>query len=236
MSKIKWDELGEKLYEVGVDHGVLYPQVNGEYPKGIPWNGLTNVTEKPSGAEETKLYADNIPYLSLRSAEEYGLTIECYFYPDEWSACNGESELADGVILGQQRRNSFGFSYRSKVGNDTDGEDHGFRIHLVYGGTSTPSERAHETVNESPNAATFSFEVSTIPVSVSGLDATGKPFKPVSCVTIDSRKCDMDKIRALEAILYGTDGEGDEPGTEGRLPLPDELKEIFSTTSAGYSF
>lgn len=233
MAKVKWDQLGERFYEVGVDHGVLYPNVNGTYPKGVAWSGLTNVTENPSGAEDNKQYADNIPYLNLKSAEEYGLTIECFYYPPEWSACNGETELADGVVLGQQRRNTFGFSYRSKLGNDTDGEDHGFKLHLVYGCSSAPSERAHETINDSPNAATFSFEVTTIPINVSGKDSTGKPFKSVSCITIDSTKCDAAKLAELEKILYGTDGEGEDAvGTDARLPLPDEIKTLFVTTGA----
>lgn len=222
MAKLKWDQIGEKKYEIGVDHAVLYPQANGTYPKGVAWSGVTNITENPSGAEDNKMYADNIPYLNLKSAEEYGLTIECYYYPDEWAACNGESEIADGVVLGQQRRNTFGLSYRSKLGNDSDGEDYGFKIHLVYGCSSAPSERAHETINESPDAGTFSFEVSTIPVDVSGTDSTGKPFKPVSCVTIDSTKVTKEKIAAIEKILYGDEE------TEARLPLPDELKEIFA--------
>lgn len=228
MFKIKWDQLGERFYEVGVDHGVLYPQVNGTYPKGVAWSGLTNVTENPSGAEDNKQYADNIPYFNLKSAEEYGLTVECFFYPDEFAACNGEADLAEGVTLGQQGRNSFGFSYRTKLGNDTDGEDHGYRLHLVYGCTSTPSERAHETVNDSPSAATFSFEFATTPVNVPGKDANGKPFKPASCVTIDSTKCDPDKMEALETILYGTDADGENEAVDGRLPLPEELATIFA--------
>lgn len=229
MSKIKWDTIGERFYEVGVDHGVLYPQLNGTYPKGVAWSGLTNVTENYSGAEDNKQYADNIPYLNLKSAEEYGLTIECFYYPDEWAACNGESEMADGVILGQQRRNTFGFSYRSKLGNDTDGEDYGFKLHLVYNCSSAPSERTHETINDSPDAGTFSFEVSTIPINVPGKGADGKPFKPVSCITIDSTRVDPDKLASLEAILYGTDAEGEDGvGTDARLPLPEELMTIFA--------
>lgn len=232
MSKIKWDPVGERFYEVGVDHGVLYPQVNGEYPKGVPWNGLTNVTENYSGAEDNRQYADNIPYLNLKSAEEYGLTIECFYYPDEWSVCNGETIISDGVIFGQQRRRNFGFSFRSKLGNDTDGEDYGFKLHLVYNCSASPSERSHETINESPDAGTFSFDVSTIPIDVRGKGPDGKPFKPVSCITIDSTKCDPDKLARLEAILYGSDEAGvDEEGSTGttaRLPLPEELKEIFA--------
>lgn len=210
MGKIKWDQLGEKFYKTGVDHGILFPQRNGAYPKGVPWNGLTNVTKSPSGAEETALYADNIKYLSLRSAEQLGLTIECYFYPDEWGECNGETDLADGVRLGQQRRNSFGFAYRNKLGNDTEGEDYGFELNLVYGCSSAPSEQASASINDSPEAATFSYEISTTPIAVSGVGPDGKPFKPVSSITIDSTKVDKDKLAIIEKILYGSDGEFEE--------------------------
>lgn len=231
MAKLKWDQIGERFYETGVDHGVLYPQKNGEYPKGVAWNGLISVTESPSGAEDNALYADNIKYLNLKSAEEFGATLECYTYPDEWAACNGESDLVPGVTLSQQRRNTFGLSYRTKVGNDTDGEDHGFKIHLIYGGSAAPSERSYSTVNDSPEAITFSYEITTTPVPVSGKDGTGKPFKPVAAITIDSTKVKAEKMAALEAILYGTEattGDSPTPGTEARLPLPDELKEIFA--------
>lgn len=233
MAKLKWDQIGERFYETGVDHGVLYPQKNGEYPKGVAWNGLVTVTESPSGAEDNALYADNIKYLNLKSAEEFGATLECYTYPDEWAACNGESDLVPGVTLSQQRRNTFGLSYRTKIGNDTDGEDHGFKIHLIYGGSAAPSERSYSTVNDSPEAITFSYEITTTPVTVSGKDSTGKPFKPVAAITIDSTKVEPEKIAALEAILYGTEattaeGGAEVPGTDARLPLPDELKEIFA--------
>lgn len=267
MSKIKWDQVGEKKYKTGVDHGVLYPQKNGAYPKGVAWNGLTTVTKTPSGAEDNKLYADNMQYLNLKSAEILGLTIECYFYPDEWAECNGESELAEGVFAGQQRRNTFGFSYRNKLGNDTEGEDYGFELNLVYGCSSAPSEQANNTVNDSPEAATFSYEVSTTPVNISGVGSDGKPYKPTACITIDSTKVDKDKLANIEKILYGTDGvytatsdssldsgkeyyelvngeyvktadstmqagktyyEQTEAPTDGRLPLPDELKTIFA--------
>lgn len=267
MGKIKWDQLGDKRFKTGVDHGVLYLQRNGAYPKGVAWNGLTNVTKSPSGAEETALYADNIKYLSLRSAEQLGLTIECYFYPDEWAECNGETDLAEGVRLGQQRRNTFGFVYRNKLGNDTEGEDYGFELNLVYGCSSAPSEQANASINDSPEAATFSYEISTTPVNVSGVGPDGKPFKPVSSITIDSTKVDKAKLDAIEKILFGVDGEfakfddttfdtgtkyyelkdGEYVLTEdttpdgsktyytatvepadGRLPLPDEIKEIFA--------
>lgn len=205
MSRLVWDKIGEKKYKTGVDHGVLYPQKNGAYPIGVVWNGLTSVNKNPSGAEDNKLYADNIPYLNLKSAEEFGLTIECFMYPDEWGECNGESVLADGVFLGQQRRNTFGFSWRNKIGNDTDGEDYGYEINLVYGCSASPSEQTNQTINDSPDAATFSYEVNTIPVNVSGNGPDGKPYKPVSCITIDSTKAPKDKLEKLEEILYGKD-------------------------------
>lgn len=222
MSKIKWDQIGEKKYKTGVDHGVLYPQKNGAYTGGVAWNGLTSVNMTPSGAEDNKLYADNMQYLNLKSAETLGLTIECYTYPDEWAQCNGESELAEGVFLGQQRRNTFGFSFRNKLGNDTEGEDYGFEIHLIYGCSSSPSEQSNQTINDSPEAATFSYDVSTTPVNVSGLGPDGKPYKPVASITIDSTKVSKEKLAALETILYGSeDGEA-------RLPLPDEIKTLFA--------
>lgn len=236
MGKLKWDQIGERIYETGCDHGVLYPQKDGAYPKGVSWSGLVNVTESPSGAEDNALYADNMKYLNLKSAEEFGATIECYTYPDEWAACNGESELVPGVKLSQQRRNTFGFSYRTKVGNDTEGEDFGFKIHLIYGASASPSEKGYATVNDSPEAITFSYTITTTPVNVSGKDVTGKPFKPVACITIDSTKVKPEQLEALEKILYGTDevpGSEDDgsdtiPATDPRLPLPDELKEIFA--------
>lgn len=245
MAKLKWDQIGERLYETGVDHGVLYPQKDGGYPKGVAWNGLTNVTESPQGAEDNALYADNMKYLNLKSAEEFNATIECYTYPDEWDACNGEAELVKGIKLGQQRRNTFGFSYRTKVGNDTEGEDYAFKIHLIYGASASPSEKSYGTVNDSPEAITFSYEVTTTPVDVSGKDVNGKPFKPVASVTIDSREVDPEQLAKLEEILYGTDavsGSGgsedeetstldDTVGTDPRLPLPDELKAIFGSVA-----
>ena len=206
MSKIKWDQTGEKKYKTGVDHGVLYPQKNGAYPKGVAWNGLTAVNKTPSGAEDNKLYADNMQYLNLKSAETLGLTIECYMYPDEWAQCNGEAELAEGVFLGQQRRNTFGFSYRNKIGNDTEGEDYGFELNLVYGCSASPSEQSNQTINESPEASTFSYEVSTTPVNVSGTGPDGKPYKPAASITIDSTKISREMLTAIEEILYGKEG------------------------------
>lgn len=225
MARITWDAIGERLYEVGVDHGVLYPQKNGTYPKGVAWNGLTSVTESPSGAEDTALYADNIKYLNLKSAEEFGATLECYMYPDEWAECDGSAELVAGVMLGQQKRNTFGLSYRTKIGSDTEGEDHGYKIHLIYGCSASPSEKSYSTINDSPEANTFSYEISTTPVTVNGSDTNGNPFKPVASVTIDSTKVDKDKLKALEDILYGGEGES---GADARLPLPDELVTIFA--------
>lgn len=206
MPLIKWDQIGEKKYKTGVDHGVLYPQRGGSYPMGVPWNGLTSINKTPSGAEDNKLYADNMQYLNLKSAETLGLTIECYMYPDEWAECNGEAELVEGVFLGQQRRNTFGFSYRNKIGNDTEGEDYGYELNLVYGCSSSPSEQSNQTINDSPEAATFSYEVSTTPVTVSGTGPDGKPYKPAASITVDSTKISKEKIEALEEILYGKEG------------------------------
>ena len=216
MAKIVWDETGKRFYETGVKQGVLYPQdKSGAYPKGVAWNGLTAVTESPSGAEATALYADDIKYLNLISAEEFGATIEAYTYPDEFAACNGEAELVPGVSLGQQKRTAFGLSYRTVVGNDIDGNDFGYKLHIIYGATAAPSEKAYASINDSPEAITFSWEVTTVPVSVNG-------FKPTACITIDSTKVDADKLAALEAILYGSESE------EARLPLPDEIATLMA--------
>ena len=218
MSVIKWDQTGEKLYETGVDRGVLYPQVSGAYPKGVPWNGLTAFNESPSGAEPSPLYADNIKYLNLMSTEEYGFTIEAYMYPEEFGECDGSAAVASGVYIGQQARKAFGFSCRTLVGNDVENNEHGYKLHLVYGALANPSEKAYSTVNDSPEAITFSWECSTTPVEVPG-------FKPTACITIDSTKCDADKLTALEAILYGSESE------EARLPLPSEVITLMSTAA-----
>lgn len=217
MSKIVWDKTGERYYETGVEKGVLYPQVGGAYPKGVAWNGLTAVTESPSGAEPTALYADNIKYLNLMSNEEFGATIEAYTYPDEFAECDGSAELAEGVRVGQQTRKTFGMSYVTRKGNDTEGTDHGYIIHLIYGALAAPSEKAYATINDSPEAITFSWEVSTTPVEVAGM-------KPTACITIDSTKVDGTKLQALEAKLYG----GDEPDASPTLPLPAEIATIFA--------
>lgn len=217
MSKLTWDQIGERLFETGVDRGVVYPAENGAYPSGAAWSGLINVNESPSGAEPTPLYADNIKYLNLISAEDFGASIEAYTYPDEFSECVGEKEIATGVKISQQKRKAFGLSYRSLIGNDTDGSDYGYKIHLVYGCLAAPSEKAHNTINESPEAGTFSWEISTTPVDVQG-------HKPTAHIEIDSTKCKASELEALENILYGS------AGSSARLPLPDELLTIFSTS------
>ena len=215
MSKLTWDASGERLYETGVKQGVLYVMDSNVYGNGVAWNGLTAITESPSGAESTPLYADDIKYLDLRSTEEFGATIEAYTYPDEFAACDGSASLADGVSIGQQARKMFGLCYRTTVGNDTDGTDHGYKLHLIYGATASPSEKAYETINDSPEAITFSWEITTTPVSVTG-------FKPTASITIDSTKADPTCLAALEDKLYG--GESTEP----TLPLPDEVKTIMT--------
>lgn len=221
MSRLIWDQAGTRTFETGVDQGVLYPNVNGAYPKGVPWSGLVSVTESPSGGEDNATYADNMKYLNIKSAEEYGATIECVTYPDEWAACDGSAELADGVTIGQQARQNFGFSYRTRIGNDSVGDAYGYKIHLIYGASASPSERAYQTVNDSPEAITFSFEIATTPVSVTG-------FRPTASLTIDSTKVDTAALKALEDILYGTNGESGGEGTTARLPLPDEVKSILT--------
>lgn len=215
MARLVWDKTGERLYETGVSQGVLYPQSSGTYPKGVAWNGLTTVTESPSGAEATALYADNIKYLNLFSAEEFGATIEAYTYPDEFMECDGSAQYAKGAYIGQQNRKSFGLCYKTLLGNDTDGQDHGYKLHIIYGAMASPSEKAYATVNDSPEAITFSWEVTTTPVNVTG-------FEPTATIVIDSTKCDPTKLQDLEDILYGSD-EGGSGGTEPRLPLPDEI-------------
>ena len=213
MPRLTWDDLGKRFYETGVKQGVLYPQVSGAYPKGVAWNGLTAVTESPSGAEPTPLYADDIKYLELTSNEEFGCTIEAYTYPDEFKACNGEATLAEGVTIGQQTRVPFGFCYKTVLGNDEKKNDYGYKLHLVYGATASVSEKAFQTINDSPEAITFSWEVTTTPVAVKG-------FKPTAILTIDSTTIAAEKLTALEDILYGKDD------AEARLPLPDEIAEL----------
>ena len=221
MAKLVWDKTGDRLYETGVKNGVLYIPTAGVYSKGVAWNGLTAVTESPSGAEATALYADDTKYLSLMSTEEFGATIEAYTYPDEFAACDGSAELADGVMIGQQKRSTFGLCYKTTIGNDTDGNDHGYKLHIIYGALAAPSEKAYASINDSPEAITFSWEITTTPVNVTGA-------KPTASLVIDSTKADPSKLAALEDILYGKDGE---PASEPRLPLPDEIKTLM--TAAG---
>lgn len=223
MSKIVWDSTGDRLYETGVKNGVLYPQSNGTYPKGVAWNGLTAVTESPSGAEATALYADDMKYLNLYSAEEFGATVEAYTYPEEFGECDGSATIAKGVQIGQQTRKAFGMCYRTVVGNDTEGEAHGYKLHIIYGAMASPSEKAYATINDSPEAITFSWELTTTPVNV-----TGK--KPTASIVIDSTKADPTKLAALEVILYGKDAtsQSANDGAEPRLPLPDEIAELMA--------
>lgn len=216
--KLVWDQTNERLYETGVKMGVVYPQATGgTYPMGVAWNGLTAVTESPSGAEATALYADDIKYLNLMSAEEFAATIEAYTYPDEFAECDGSAELAKGVAIGQQKRKAFGLCYRTVLGNDVDGNDHGYKLHIIYGAMAAPSEKAYATINDSPEAITFSWELSTTPVSVDG-------FKPTASITIDSTKADLTKLEALEKILYGSEE------AEARLPLPNEIATLMAAS------
>lgn len=226
MSKIVWDKTGDHFYETGVKNCVLYIPTEGVYSKGVAWNGITAITESPSGAEATALYADDIKYLNLYSVEEFGATIEAYTYPDEFAECDGSAELVAGVKIGQQARKPFGLCYRTTIGNDTDGNDHGYKLHIIYGAMASPSEKSYNTINDSPEAVTFSWELTTTPVNVAGA-------KPTASITIDSTKVDKQKLAALEEVLYGKDGTGSEHtgAAEPRLPLPDEIKTIM--TAAG---
>ena len=216
MSKLVWDQSGKRLYETGVDHGVLYPiQTGGVYSKGVAWNGLTAVTESPSGADVNDIYADNMKYLGLVGAEKFGATVEAYTYPDEFAECDGSVELVKGATIGQQNRKVFGMVYRTVIGNDVDGNEHGYKLHLIYGATAAPSEKAYNTINEDPAAITFSWELSTTPVNVTG-------HKPTASLTIDSTKADPTKLAELEKILFG------DTETEPRLPLPDEIAQLLN--------
>ena len=216
MTKIAWDKTGDRLYETGVDQGVLYPRnSSGLYPLGVPWNGLSSVTESPSGAEANPIYADNIKYLNLRSAEEFGATVEAYTYPDEFAQCDGSAALAPGVSIGQQNRKAFGLSYRTILGNDIDDNDHGYKLHIIYGAQASPSEKGYSSVNDSPEAVTMSWELTTTPVKITG-------FKPTASVVIDSTKVSAAALAALENILYGS------ANADPRLPLPDEIATIFA--------
>lgn len=218
MSKLVWDNTSERLYETGISNGVLYPMnAAGNYTTGVAWNGLTAVTESPSGAESNPLYADNIKYLDLRSAEDFGATVEAYTYPDEFAVCDGSASVATGVTIGQQARMPFGLCYKTIVGNDTQYEDYGYKLHLVYNATAAPSEKNYQTVNDSPEAITFSWELTTTPVNVTG-------FKPTAHLEIDSTKADATKLAALEDLLYGTNATGGSgEGTSPTFPLPDTV-------------
>lgn len=225
--KLVWDKTGEHFYETGVKNGVLYPMsASGTYPKGVAWNGLTAITESPSGAEATALYADDIKYLNLMSNEEFGATVEAYTYPDEFAECDGSASLTEGVYIGQQARKTFGLCYRTTLGNDAKGSDYGYKLHIIYGAMASPSEKAYSTINDSPDAITFSWELSTTPVAVAN-------FKPTASLTIDSTKVDAAKLTALEEILYGKDGTGEDHTTgavDPRLPLPDEIATLMKTS------
>lgn len=220
MPKLKWDQTGERLYETGVDKVVLFPmESTGQYGAGVAWNGITAVNESPSGAEPTALYANNGKYLNLISNEDFAATIEAYTYPDEFEECDGSKEIAPGVVIGQQKRKVFGLAYRSLIGNDVDGNDHGYKLHLVYGCLAAPSENNHSTVNDSPEAGTMSWSVSTTPVEVA--DA-----KPTATVTIDSTKADKTRLKKLEDMLYGTEQ------AESKLPLPAEVITLMKDAAA----
>lgn len=215
MSKIVWDKSGERFYETGVRNGVLYVQENGTYPKGVAWNGLTAVTESPSGAEPSPLYADDIKYLNLLSTEEFAATVEAYTYPPEFEECDGSASIAVGVNIGQQKRKPFGMSYKTVLGNDEENNSYGYKLHIIYGALAAPSEKAYASINDSPEAITFSWELSTTPVSVTGFD-------PTASITIDSTKANKEKLAALEKILYG------DTDTEPRLPFPDEIAQLMT--------
>lgn len=217
MAKLVWDQTGERLYETGVKHGVLYIKNNGKYEGGVAWNGLTAVTESPSGAEATPLYADDIKYLNLISNEEFGATVEAYTYPDEFAECDGSASIATGVYIGQQNRKTFGLCYTTVLGNDEETNNYGYKLHLIYGAVASPSEKGYATINDSPEAITFSWEINTTPENVTG-------FKPTASIVIDSTKADPAKLTALEAILYGSETE------TARLPLPDEIATLMTVS------
>lgn len=221
MPKLEWDKTGEREYETGVSNCALYVRDSkGTYPKGVAWNGISSILESPSGAEANPIYADNIKYLNLISVEEYAATIEAFMYPDEFEECDGTKELTPGVTIGQQERKTFGLAYKTLLGNDTDGDAHGYKIHIIYGALASPSEKSHETVNDSPEAASFSWEINTTPVEVTGA-------KPTASLEIDSTKSDPTKLAALEKILFGSD-EGE--SATARLPLPDEIKTLMTAS------
>ena len=222
--KLIWDAVGEHIYENGVERGVLYLQdASGSYPKGEAWNGLTAVTQSPSGAEANPIFADNIKYLNLYSAEDFGATVEAYSYPESFEACQGRKELVSGsgVYISMQERQAFGLCYRTIIGNDTKGDSFGYKLHFIYGAKASPTEVAYSTLNDSPEPVTMSWEISTVPVEVTG-------FKPTAYLEIDSTKCDAAKLANLEAILYGTAADGSTAAVEARLPLPNEIMTILA--------
>jgi hypothetical protein len=223
MTQLQWDQVGQRTYETGVDHGVLYiPDNAGVYDTGVAWNGLVTLTESPSGAEAQPQYADNIKYLNLTSAEEFGGTIEAFTYPPEWAQCDGSAAFEGGIVIGQQSRHLFGLSYRSQLGNDVQGNDYGYKLHLVYGATAAPSERAYGTINDSPEPITFSWEFTTTPVEVGTIDSVA--YKPTATLTIDSTGVDADALAALEELLYGTSG------SDPSLPMPADVIAMFAGT------
>lgn len=227
MSKLQWDKVGERFYETGVDRGVLFPMDKGAYPKGIAWSGLTAINENPTGGEANPFYADNIKYLNIMAAEDFGFSIEAYTYPVEWEACDGSIELAPGLSAGQQTRKVFGLAYRTLIGNDTEGQDYGYKLHLVYGAQASPSQRNHGTVNESPEPTAMSWDATTTPVEIPGA-------KPAAHLVIDSTKTTKEKLAALEAILYGKDAttEGGDDGVEPHLPMPAEIIKLLQDVPA----
>lgn len=217
MPRLTWDDTGNRLYETGTKMGVLYPQESGAYPKGVAWNGLTSVTESPSGAEANAVYADDIKYVELRSAEEFGGTIEAVTFPDEWYQCDGQTELGKGVYIGQQNRKPFGLAFRTVLGNDVQLNDHGYKLHLIYNATASPSERQYQTINDSPETITFSWEFTTTPINVEG-------HTPTSEIIIDSTKTEAEKLKKIEDLLYGTESES------ATLPTPTEILTILNAT------
>lgn len=232
MFKLDWDATGERLYETGVDRGVLYPMGSSSYEKGVAWNGLTSVSENPEGGEPTDIWADNLKYLSLMSAENYKATIEAYTYPDEFMECDGSKEILNssastGMYVMQQTRKKFGFCYRTKVGNDTNGDDHGYKIHIVYGASASPSDKSYSTINDSPEAITFSWDISCVPDNTETVGGTS--IKPTACIIVDSTKADATKLAALENYLYGTAGNG---GSDAQLPTPAQVYSLLTTGQA----
>lgn len=222
MPELKWDQTGQKLYETGIEKCVHYSQLqDGSFGNGVAWNGVTSISENPDGGEPTPVYADNIQYLNLMSAEKLNLAIEAYTYPDEFAECDGSAEIMEGVVIGQQTRKPFGLCYRTVLGNDTASNDHGYKLHLVYNCLAQPTEKGYETVEDETEAITFSWDVATTPVKVTG-------YKPAALLTVDSTKVNATKLAALEAVLYGTDGEGNNAGTTARLPFPDEVKTLLT--------